>query len=262
MTSLQPKPLYETPWDKPNLKDCYIYHSIELPNQVLHGDWDIRPVAQDYTGNVEFAGKSVLDVGTATGFLSFYAESNGASRVVSVDNDGNHDIIPWCENESTDKIISESLEHTARVKRGYWYCHNALRSKAKVVYSNVYNLPVDLGQFDVVLVGCILLHLRDPFKALEAATKLAGDTIVVVDGFWGPHTESEMTFLPNFAGSGRHEPSDYYSWWFLHPRTITRMLSVLGFSIKSITPFMMGNPKNGGIDQRFYSLVAQRNKST
>ena len=68
--------------DKP--ENCFFYHTIELPGLgVVRGHWDLRGRFDDYVGGVSVAGKSVLDIGTATGFLSFESEKRGASRVVS-----------------------------------------------------------------------------------------------------------------------------------------------------------------------------------
>src|SRR5438132_9435380 len=69
-----------------NLDDCYFYHTTDLPGLGLQkGHWDLRGRFQDYVGGVDVAGKSVLDVGTATGFLSFEAEAAGAGEVLSTD---------------------------------------------------------------------------------------------------------------------------------------------------------------------------------
>src|ERR1700722_17438739 len=76
------------PWQSdPRLSGCYFYHTMELPDfGVVHGEWEIRDFHQ-YIGSVDLAGKRVLDVGTASGFLSFRAERAGASEVVSFDVD-------------------------------------------------------------------------------------------------------------------------------------------------------------------------------
>src|SRR5437762_8211882 len=69
-----------------SLDDCFFYHTIDLPEfGLVRGQWDLRGRFDDYLGGVSVAGKSVLDVGTATGFLSFESERLGASRVVSCD---------------------------------------------------------------------------------------------------------------------------------------------------------------------------------
>src|SRR6516164_8364027 len=67
---------------------CFFYHVMDLPGIGTVGqDWDLRGRVDDYLGNIELAGKRVLDVGTASGFLTFEMERMGA-EVVSLDADG------------------------------------------------------------------------------------------------------------------------------------------------------------------------------
>jgi 2-polyprenyl-3-methyl-5-hydroxy-6-metoxy-1,4-benzoquinol methylase len=42
------------------------------------GSWDLRGRFDEYTGFVPIAGKTLVDVGSASGFLSFEAEKRGA----------------------------------------------------------------------------------------------------------------------------------------------------------------------------------------
>jgi 2-polyprenyl-3-methyl-5-hydroxy-6-metoxy-1,4-benzoquinol methylase len=76
-----------------NVNDnCFFYHWMDIPDvpsvsgiKTVPGTWDLRGRFRDYTGGVDFAGKSVLDVGVATGWISFEAEKHGAIEVVGVD---------------------------------------------------------------------------------------------------------------------------------------------------------------------------------
>src|SRR5262245_43660718 len=86
MSEAPERSLFATPRHVESIEECYFYHTMELPNLgVQHGHWDLRNRFRDYTGAVDVAGKSVLDIGTATGFLSFEAERFGATHVVSFD---------------------------------------------------------------------------------------------------------------------------------------------------------------------------------
>ncbi|HKP45629.1 MAG TPA: hypothetical protein VJT50_03455, partial [Pyrinomonadaceae bacterium] len=68
------------------LEDCFFYHAMDLPKfGLVPAHWDLRGRFDEYTGGIDVRGKSVLDVGAATGFLSFEAEQRGASRVLSFD---------------------------------------------------------------------------------------------------------------------------------------------------------------------------------
>jgi hypothetical protein len=91
-------------------------------------------------------GKSVLDIGTASGFLSFEAEAAGASEVVSFDMDTAERQILQPFNDSlyfTNHAawVGEQTAVIRRWKMGYWTAHHALASKARAVYGNIYRLP-------------------------------------------------------------------------------------------------------------------------
>ena len=76
----------ELPWKVHRDEEKYFYHCFELSDgEVIQGDWDISNDFDGYIGNTELTGKSVLDVGTASGFLAFTAEERGAIDVVALD---------------------------------------------------------------------------------------------------------------------------------------------------------------------------------
>ena len=57
------------------LSECDFYHSMDFPDgNSVDGVWDLRDRFASYTGNFSFENKSVIDVGTASGFLAFEAE--------------------------------------------------------------------------------------------------------------------------------------------------------------------------------------------
>src|SRR5690349_8146186 len=65
--------------------ECYYYHTMELPEfGLIEGQWDLRGRFDDYIGHLPLGGKRVLDVGCASGFLSFEMENRNAT-VVSMD---------------------------------------------------------------------------------------------------------------------------------------------------------------------------------
>lgn len=218
-----------------SLDDCYFYHTMELPGLgVLKGHWDLRGRFQDYIGGVEVAGKSVLDVGAAAGFLSFEAERLGASRVVSFDMSDarQQDFIPF-----KDKLYYTDYEswihyHTITVdkwKNAYWLSHRLLNSKAEVYYGDVYALPPELGQFDVAIVGAVLEHLSDPVTALASIAKLTRETMVLVT----PLIQTEDRIARFEPSVGR--PDDDFTWWTYSVGLYREVLAILGFSIQQIT---------------------------
>lgn len=65
-----------------NIEECWFYHSMDLPEiGTVQGGWDLRGRNDDYLGSVEVSDKRVLDVGTASGFLTFEMEKKGAQVV-------------------------------------------------------------------------------------------------------------------------------------------------------------------------------------
>ena len=62
----------------------------------MNGDWDLRRGVDDYLGKVVFAGKRVLEIGPASGFLTFEMEKRGA-EVTSVEVTAEHgwDFVPY-----------------------------------------------------------------------------------------------------------------------------------------------------------------------
>lgn len=236
--------LYERPPSPVKISDCYFYHSISLSDAIsIDGDWDLRPVASKYLSDYDFNGKRALDIGTATGFLSLYMETHGANEVVSFDQAEKHpaDIVnDWSDN----------VEGYRKMKNGYWFVHDALGSANKVVYGNIYDLPVELGQFDVAVMGSILLHLQDPFGAIRSASKLA-KTLIITDAH-RPYVKTEdMAFRPSM-GNG----NDYLYWWYIPYQTTVKMLRSLGYSTSEPT-MLTATGKAGTVD--LYSIVAERN---
>ncbi len=151
-----------------DLSDCVFYHSIDIPGYgTVEGQWDLRPGVEQYLGRFDFKGKRALDIGTASGFLTFHAERAGAD-VISFDlsEDWPWDIVPF-SGANLGEIDAARRAIMRRVNNGYWLCHRAFRSRAKVVYGAVYDIPEAIGPVDVAIYGSILLHLRDPFLALR-----------------------------------------------------------------------------------------------
>ena len=58
----------------------------------------------------------------------------------------------------------------------------ALGSKVERRFINIYDLsPETVGTFDVVVCGTLLLHLRDPFRALAAVRSVCQDAFLSVE---------------------------------------------------------------------------------
>ena len=216
-------------------EDCFFYHAMELPEfGVVRGQWDLRGRFDDYLGGVEVAGKSVLDIGAATGFLSFEAERRGASRVMSFDlSDARQQtFLPFKDKpyyREHERWVEQYGAEIERWKNAYWLCHRLLGSRAEVYYGNIYDLPRELGQYDVVLVGSVLEHLSDQVTALASIARLAAETIVVVS----PVLKTEER-IARFEPSASNPDYDF-TWWIYSIGVYREVFAMLGFRIVRIT---------------------------
>jgi hypothetical protein len=220
------------PWDVPNPDSCHFYHSYDLPEfGEVTGDWDLRGSIDAYLGNGTLQGKTFLETGTASGFVSMEAEKRGA-KVISFDVGAPRrqmQFIPFVQNSHMDSRLRESVAAAVtRVKRSYWLAHRLLGSDAKVYYGDIFSLSERLYPVDVVHVGQILVHLRDPLGALAEAGKLAKERIVIVEG--SLPTEEPIARLIAKPDA----PKLCRSWWHISVGFYRTYLGILGFEIESI----------------------------
>ena len=218
-----------------SLSDCFFYHTMELPGfGEVRGHWDLRGRFTEYIGGVNLAGKSVIDVGAATGFLSFAAEGRDATRVLSFDisDPRQQTFLPF-----KDKLYYRAPARWAETygaeieqwKNAYWLCHRLLDSKADVYYGNIYDLPRELGQFDVAIVGSVLEHLSDQITALASISRLTKETIVLIS----PLLQTEER-IARFEALADHPENDF-TWWIYSKGVYREVFKMLGFTIAGIT---------------------------
>ena len=230
-----PKAILAQPRYVESPSDCFFYHTMDLPGfGEVRGHWDLRGRFNEYIDGVDLTGKSVIDVGAATGFLSFAAEKSGAARVLSFDiaDPRQQDFLPF-----KDKLYSRDPERWAKEygveieqwKNAYWLCHRLLDSKAEVYYGDIYDLPRELGQFDVAIVGSVLEHLSDQITALASIARLTKETMVIVS----PMLPTEER-IASFGALADHPENDF-TWWIYSAGVYREVLKMLGFSIAAIT---------------------------
>jgi SAM-dependent methyltransferase len=229
----QPDSIYSDPRVVDRLDDCYFYHSMDLPQHgFVAGPWDLRPGIERYLGNVEFRGKRVLDIGTASGFLAFWMERQGAEVIgFDISEKYSRDLVPFEGGIDPEESASWGA-HIRKLNNSFWFTRALLGSKAQMVYGTVYDIPEAIGQVDIVTFGAVLLHLRDPFLALQSALRITTETVIVAEGI-SRHSipltllrllKPTVVFLPN---ARKASPRD--TWWALPPQTIVEFLKVLGF---------------------------------
>ena len=271
---IAPQPSDSLPEINPD--DYYFYHTINLPGLgQMNGEWDLRDTADAYLGNVNLANKRVLEMGAANGFLSFYMESKGAS-VVSYDlsPEQDWDMVPHASKDLA-ALAPERKNHIRKINNAYNLGHSLLNSRAERVYGSVYAIPSSVGPVDVSTFGSILLHVRDPFLALQQAASITKETMIVTEvvdnsrqkvfnklfGWLGTDTVRKMRrkilgpsmiFRP-VARLGTPEET----WWHLTPELLEEFLAVLGFGKVTITYHQQQFAQHNR-NEFMYTLVAQR----
>ena len=243
-----------------NPDDCIFYHSMEVPGLgPVHGQWDLRGSEQDCLGGVVLTGKTVLEIGPASGYLTFWMEREGAS-VTSFDLDDteNWDLVPFAGCDPV-AMQAERSEIIRKVNNAWWYTRAALGAKAASVNGTAYDVDETLGTFDIVTINSVLLHLRDPFLAVERAAARTRHQLVITDvseqqfAADRPDLASELAlrFIPRAAAGG---PLD--AWWYIPSALLTEYLKILGFG--SIEKREFKAKFQDGNSWDLYTLVATR----
>ena len=190
------------------------------------------------------AGKTVLDVGTASGFLSFEAEKRGATVVGSTRSSPAR----WERLRSRKSLWFRDrpdgrgqTEYLDSMKRSYWLAHRELESQARVYYGDAYDLPESLGSYDVVIVGQILVHLRDVIRVLTSVSRRCVDTLIIAEGM-------VLSDEPTSVLLGRAKvPEQNHSFWFHSVGLYREVLGMLDFRLiaedtLTYTCNVVGNP--------------------
>jgi tRNA (mo5U34)-methyltransferase len=204
------------------------YHCLEVaPGVVTPGLFDLRPVA-DRLPWPEVRGRRCLDVGTADGYFAFELERRGAAEVVAVDLTA-HEGWDW-EQRIGDGGV-QYLRHVAgsEPRAGFQVAHRLLGSSVRFAPLSVYDLgPEALGEFDVVVCGSLLLHLRDPLRALAAIRRVCAGELLCTNqvdllrSLWAPR--SPLIRLDGTSGITQ--------WWLPNAAGHRQMLRAAGFAIE------------------------------
>jgi tRNA (mo5U34)-methyltransferase len=158
------------------------YHTIDLGDGVITpGEYDTRAAASRIPLPADLSGRRCLDVGTHDGFWAFEMERRGASEVIAIDLDDPRRVDI---SEPVPELGPELLADRESRPQAFWCAHRALASTVDRRDLSVYDLDGDeLGSFDFAFLGTLLLHLREPVRALTAIRKVLapGGTLLVND---------------------------------------------------------------------------------
>jgi tRNA (mo5U34)-methyltransferase len=201
------------------------YHTLELaPGVVTPGWFDTRTVVSSLPIPASLEGKRCLDVGTFDGFWAFEMERRGADEVVGVDvlNPADFD---WPPN-TTEEVV-EAMARRKGAGHGFEVAKRCFGSSVTRHELSVYDVDPDaLGTFDFVYLGSLLLHLRDPVRALERLRAVCTGQLLIVDSI-----DLLLTLLfprrPTASLDVRARPW----WWTANVAGIARMVEAANFRV-------------------------------
>ena len=196
------------------------YHTIELaPGQETEGMFDLRPFVPRYGLPESLAGMRCLDVGTWDGFWAFEMERRGG-EVVGIDLDDER-LLDWPPRRRPKTFPEEPRGANFAVAA------EALGSNVERRVISIYDATTDdLGTFDFVFCGSMLIHLRDQLLALERIAGLVreGGQFVSAEGYYGRAARLPLAITRYRAD----RPKDVV-FWEPNPCAWRRMLWTAGF---------------------------------
>ena len=196
------------------------YHVLEFPGHTTTGMFDMREYVPLYGLPDDLSGKRCLDIGTWDGFWAFELEKRGAAEVIALDLDDERDLDFPARRRPT------SFPDEPRGS-GFRLAKEILGSNVERVVKSVYFAdPEELGQFDLVICGSVLIHLRDQMLALEriaGLTKPGGLFISAEEYEW----VTDLVPYPHARYRADREAAVVF--WMPNRRAWRRMLWQSGF---------------------------------
>jgi tRNA (mo5U34)-methyltransferase len=199
------------------------YHTLELaPGVVTPGWFDTRGVVGELPLPASLAGKRCLDVGTFDGFWAFELERRGAREVVAIDL-LDHSRADWPPNARPETVAA--ISGHKRGGGGFELASESLGSSVVRHELSVYDVsPETLGSFDFVYMGSLLLHLRDPVRALDRLRQVCDGELLVVDNI-----DLLLTLIFPRRPVASLDMQGRPWWWTCNAAGIVRMLEAARF---------------------------------
>jgi tRNA (mo5U34)-methyltransferase len=237
------------------------YHTLELePGLVTPGWFDLRPIVERMPWP-DVSGKRCLDVGTWDGFLAFELERRGASDVIATDI-GDPSQWDWAARDRLAGPAAIAAQVGDRTGAGFELAKRALGSAVERREVNVYDLDrAEIGGFDVVVCGSLMLHLRDPIRALEAIAGVCqGGQFLSAE-----QIDAVLSLTRKRTPVAWNRGGELCQWWIPNVAAHHRMLEAAGFTIERTVPtysipFGPGNVAPDGVPvaRRLEQLLVRR----
>ena len=194
------------------------YHTLELGDGVVtKGMFDHRPVLDRYPLPEDLSGLRCLDVGTMDGYWAFEMERRGAESVTALDLEDPEELDwPASLRAGHDKSMDATKAERFALAKA------ALGSRVERVLLSAYDLGPDLGSFDFVFCGDLLLHLKDPITAVENMRRVCTGSAVIANVItkFRLYEKRPMAVL---------DGTDTFTWWTTNLAGLVRLVRAAGF---------------------------------
>ena len=201
------------------------YHSIELAPGVETPGWhDTRPILSQIPFPASLAGKRCLDVGTFDGFWAFEMERRGAEEMMAIDI---LDPRKWDWPASSDEETLKTIGRRKGRGEGFEIARRELGSSVERRELSVYDLdPAEVGKFDLIFLGSLLIHLKNPALALERLRAVCAGTLITMDGI---DLLLSLAF-PRRPVATLHAQGRPW-WWYSNEAALKRLVESSGFDV-------------------------------
>jgi tRNA (mo5U34)-methyltransferase len=232
------------------IRDVFWYHTLELPGGIVTpGRWDTRKAVGKVPFPASLDGKRCLDVGTWDGFWAFEMERRGAEEVVAIDLD---DVDQWDWPANAPPRLVQHFREGKNENAAFYVAHRALDSQVERLGLSVYDLSEEaVGRFDFVFIGTLLLHLRDPVRALTAIRSVLSGQLLVAD-----QISLTLSALQPVRPTAHLDGDGHPHWWTPNMAGLKRIVRAAGFEIeRSGGPYFL--PTGPGATKRRLHLRTQ-----
>jgi tRNA (mo5U34)-methyltransferase len=207
------------------------YHSVDLGNGIVTpGQYDHRPYLHHYGIPNDLAGKTVIDIGAASGFFSFEFERRGAQVTAT-------DLPEWNDHDfGPNYQLSQTLEAAhIYLHQPFEVARHILGSSVTRKQINIYDIsPETVGTFDIAFCGSVLIHLTDPLKALWNIASVTNDKAIIATVVTPDQPElAQATMIGHVRGD---------AWWVPTRACLELMAVCAGFvGVEWISEFKLDN---------------------
>ena len=243
--------LYADPPQNPvAFDDCHFYHIHDVPGfGRTKGQWVLQSV-DAYLGNVVFDGARVLEIGPASGYLTFEMERRGASvTAIEVTDSHGWDFVPY-PPERMAPVLRDRAQAMLKLKDSWWFLHELNASNAQMCYTDIYSLPGELGHFNIAVLAAVLLHVHSPLEVIAQCAQRA-EALVITDMF-----HETLEGRPVMELTPTHENFGWDNWWRFSSDLIIQFVRVLGYHKITLTTHRHWHVALG--DVPFFTVVARK----